>query len=617
MKSSKVLPWKSSWLGGLVLLLLFLPLFGQSSDLDQYSSKISPVLKRLVASQLADPKHDNPIPVIVQFQKGTSDKDKNKPPKAKNVGLVNGYAYWHNANEIRALLKNPIVKYITFDAATRPHQTSTSTVTSAVRNVSLATIGADQANSAGYTGQGVTVAVFDSGINPHPDLSGRVVAAVDCTSGTPTLVPSNHDGYGHGTHVAGVVAGSGTMSGGAYAGVAPQAQLVDVKVIGDDGSGRTSDLINAIDWAIQNKSTYNIRVANLSLGHVPVDTYLNDPSCQAVERMIQAGIVVVAASGNMGKTSTYPKIFGAIDSPGNDPSVITVYPINTRGTVSHSDDIATTYGSRGVTYIDKVFKPDISAPGNKIVSLLSPGCLISQLNPALVVDNNYMTMSGSSMATPFVAGTVALMIQANPSMTPAMVKMLLNLTATKLDQPNILEQGNGMLNTLTAVQMARVADMPGKGLGRVSPKWILDGEEVWVGGAVAFNGKIAYTKLVNQAVSRIWGNGTHWANALITDNSVIWSDNFLSPSSLIWGDGVIWADGIIWSDELGAFVWDGIIWTDTTLTTADSVIFSDSIIFSDSVIWSDDLIGIDPTAVDPTTVNAIIWTDSILRGDPN
>ncbi|HEV8132711.1 MAG TPA: S8 family peptidase [Acidobacteriota bacterium] len=620
MRPLKVLRRKENWIACAILFLFLLPIMGQSSQdpLNQFSGKLSPVLKKLLVDQ-GNKGKDNPIAVIVKFKKGTSDKDKQKPPKAKDVKLVNAYAHWHKGSEIKGLLNNPNIEYITFDPVVRGHQSiSTATAVTAARNISLATIGADQANNSGYDGRGMTVAVLDSGIYAqHPDLTGRVIAAVDFTSGQAVQVPYNTDRYGHGTHVAGIIGGNGSLSGGTYAGVAPKVNFVDVKVIGDNGSGRTSDLINAIAWVIQNKNTYNIRAANLSLGHIPVESYTTDPSCQAVEQLVAAGIVTVAASGNMGKNATYSKIWGAIDSPGTDPNVITVYPINTRGTVSHSDDIATSYGSRGFTYLDKLFKPDISAPGNKITSLLSPGSLISTEVPTNIVDSNYITLSGSSMSTPYVTGTIALMLQANPSLTPRMVKMLLCLTATKLDQPHILEQGNGLLNALTAVQMARVTDMPGKRLGQMSPKWSLDGEDVWAGGAVALSNKIAYSKLVNPAVARFWGSGIPWLNAIVQGNSVIWSDGFLSTTSIVWSDGVIWSDSIIWSDtpdpnappdpdappDLGS-----IIWSDTVTTDLDAIIWSDTILFADTVIWSDaDLEG---------DLNSIIWSDAILLGDP-
>ena len=143
----------------------------------------------------------------------------------------------------------------------------------------------------------------------------------------------------------------------------------------------------------------------------------------------------------MGKSADYPKIWGAISSPGNDPAVITVSPVNTQGTRTHSDDIATTYGSRGPTYVDGYFKPDLAAPGNAIGSLLALDSYLDLSYPELRIDSNYISLSGSSMATGYVSGTVALMLGANPNLTPRLVKTILLLSAIKLTQPHMLEQG--------------------------------------------------------------------------------------------------------------------------------------------------------------------------------
>ena len=150
--------------------------------------------------------------------------------------------------------------------------------------------------------------------------------------------------------------------------MAPGANLISLRVIGADGTGSTSDVIRAIHWAIRNKARYNIRVINLSLGHAVEESYKDDPLCEAVERAVNAGIVVVAAAGNRGKDDAGHSIYGGIESPGNDPYVITVGALNTHGTVARSDDELTTYSSKGPTAIDGLIKPDIAAPGNKIVS---------------------------------------------------------------------------------------------------------------------------------------------------------------------------------------------------------------------------------------------------------
>ena len=190
---------------------------------------------------------------------------------------------------------------------------------------------------------------------------------------------------------------------------------MDLKVIGADGSGLTSHLIAAIDWAIEHKDEYDIRIANLSLGHPAVESYLDDPLCQAVRAMTEAGIVTVVSAGNLGKTESHPKIWGGITSPGIEPSVITVSAVNTRGTFTHSDDVAASFASRGPT-IDGFFKPDLTAPGNRVGSLQAGGSVLAEGSLGFSTYTGYLSLSGSSMATAVVAGTAALMLEVNPEL---------------------------------------------------------------------------------------------------------------------------------------------------------------------------------------------------------
>ncbi|MFN7929563.1 MAG: S8 family serine peptidase [Blastocatellia bacterium] len=203
-------------------------------------------------------------------------------------------------------------------------------------------------------GHGVGIAILDSGIDaphysflkdPSNSSSGsRVVYSIDFT-GTGTT----EDIYGHGSHVAGMAAAGSRVAYGAYTGVASAANLINVRVLDANGVGSASNVIAGIDWCIANKATYNIKVMNLSLGAPAVDSYLNDPMCQAVRRAFDAGIVVVVAAGNAGKDSTGNKVYGGIHSPGIEPAAITVGAANTYGTDTRSDDTVTTYSSRGPT----------------------------------------------------------------------------------------------------------------------------------------------------------------------------------------------------------------------------------------------------------------------------
>ncbi len=175
--------------------------------------------------------------------------------------------------------------------------------------------------------------------------------------------------YGHGTHVGALIAGgAGTGADIAdYSGVAPAARLINLRVLDAQGAGRASDVIEAIDWAIENRSAYNIRIINLSLGTPVVQSYQDDPLCEAVERAVSAGIVVVAAAGNYGVTKDGALVFGSVTSPGNDPAALTVGAVDMQGTAKRSDDTVAKYSSKGPTLFDLVIKPDLVAPGSRLV----------------------------------------------------------------------------------------------------------------------------------------------------------------------------------------------------------------------------------------------------------
>lgn len=231
-------------------------------------------------------------------------------------------------------------------------------------DLSAAASSADLAYQAGYTGAGVGVAIVDSGIYPHPDLASRIVYRQSFVAST------KPDDYGHGTHVAGIVASSGASSTGpqftrTFRGIAPGANLIDLRVLDANGMSSDSVVIAAIDRAISLKSTYNIRVMNLSIGRPIYESYRLDPICAAVSAAWKKGIVVVVAAGNLGRDG-----YATITSPGNDPYAITVGAMKTEGTPQTSDDLIASYSSRGPTWIDYEVKPDIVAPGNLVRSCL-------------------------------------------------------------------------------------------------------------------------------------------------------------------------------------------------------------------------------------------------------
>ena len=317
--------------------------------------------------------------------------------------LSSGGALEVTRAQLEALSQDSAVGQIAADA-----------VVEATMAVSTTAIGADQLWSGldgmgGTTGIGVGIAIVDSGIGSHPDLQDRVVVSVDFVDPD----GDGDDGYGHGTHVAGIAAG-----GGAAAGVAPAAHLINLRVLNDEGWGHASTVIEAIDWAIANQDRYAIRVLNLSLGAGVATSYQDDPLGQAVERAVAAGIVVVCSAGNYGKTKEGTPIIGGITSPGNTPSALTVGALNTFDTPVRSDDAVTSYSSRGPTAFDYVLKPDLVAPGNKVVSLEAPLSYLSVTYPERQVPGGYLQLSGTSMSAAMVSGAAALLLGSNPDLSP-------------------------------------------------------------------------------------------------------------------------------------------------------------------------------------------------------
>ncbi len=290
-----------------------------------------------------------------------------------------------------------------------------------------------------WSGRGIGVAVIDSGLEMSSEFTGRVTGFYDFTRGG--IATSPYDDYGHGTHVAGTIGGSGALSSSReYRGLAPRVDFVILKVLDKDGAGWTSDVIRAVDFAVANRDRLGIDIINLSLGHPIYEPASSDPLVQAVERAVRAGVIVVAAAGNFGKNPTtgLPGYAG-VTSPGNAPSAITVGALRTEDTVSRSDDWIPDYSSRGPTWYDALVKPDVVAPGHNISAAAAKRGTLYKTYPQLKsADADYMRLSGTSMATAVTTGVVALMLEGNreandfprhPSITPNAVKALLQYSA--------------------------------------------------------------------------------------------------------------------------------------------------------------------------------------------
>jgi serine protease AprX len=316
-----------------------------------------------------------------------------------------------------------------------------------------------------YDGEDVAVAVLDTGVSPGADLRNTVALRVDFTPG--------HDGidrFGHGTHIAGIIAGDGSSSRGTWRGVAPDAELISIKVAGPDGATDVSVVLAALQWAVTNRERLGIRVLNLAFGTDATSSYLVDPLDYAVERAWRAGILVVAAAGNRGPDA------GTISKPGDDPFVLTVGAADVRGTADRRDDLVAPFSSRGPT-VDGVAKPDLVAPGVSIVSVRAPGSWADRDRPEARVDTAYFKGTGTSQAAAVVSGIAALLFEADPSLTPDEAKAALMGTSSGLGgEPG---SGSGLVDAARAVEAVvsnqygttqiNAAHAPATGSGAIEP----------------------------------------------------------------------------------------------------------------------------------------------------
>jgi serine protease AprX len=296
-------------------------------------------------------------------------------------------------------------------------------------------IGLDQVPNK-YQGDGVTVASIDTGVTPTPNLGPRLLARVDLTAERDGL-----DRFGHGTHMAGVIAGDGTTTFGAYEGSAPEARLVSVKVAGWDGATDVSTVIAGLQWVVSNRARFGIRVVNLSWGTDATQGYGVDPLDRAVERAWAAGLVVVVSAGNQGPAA------GTVTKPADDPYVITVGAADTNGTATALDDTVAPFSSAGPT-ADGRAKPDVLAPGVSIVSDRAPASTVDTFRPTARLGATMFKGSGTSQASAVVAGLAARMLDVDPTLTNDQIKGVLAATANRrLAGP---AAGAGVIDALAA-----------------------------------------------------------------------------------------------------------------------------------------------------------------------
>ena len=492
------------------------------------------------------------------------------------------------------------------------------------------TTGAQQIRSllSGTTldGRGIGIAILDSGIDSNHKLiraSADHPGVVKYSSFVSNAATT--DKYGHGTHVASILSGSIELGKGLYEGIAPGANLINLRVLDEHGIGTISSLIAAIDWCITNKTLYNIRIINLSVGAVATDSYRTDPLCLAARRAVNAGIIVVSAAGNDGKSDLVKKVYGGIHSPATDPSVITVGATNSLFTDQRSDDKIATYSSRGPTrgytidatgmrMYDNLIKPDLVAPGNKIIGASSsnPDTKNSINNlvasfPVLAIDtttkpaDRIMYLNGTSVATPIVSGAVALMLQANPNLTPNLVKAILMYTAQPIRGYNTLEQGAGSINIDGAIRIARLVKSNASALSNSTA--MLSGS------------------LPSPQLSTIAGETCWWGQGVITNHCFLTGSNLMIYWQGIYSRGITLGDATrvsngsfsqvpgltSWgiSNSLGVTFADGYTMADGYLL-ASGVTFADGTTFSSGVTFADGQIVYDSTSTTKSVKSKVV-----------
>jgi serine protease AprX len=548
-------------------------------------------------NQVADAVGDTDV--IVEFN---DDQDADGAQRIKNAGgrsgrrlkILNAYSGRIPNALLRRLADDSHVKKVHVDRGVTGEMARTN-----------ATVGALTARlQYGYSGAGIGVAVIDSGVTSnHDDLGAsatsktgqRVTKFVDFVNNRTT----KYDDWGHGTHVAGIIAGSGYDSYGERAGIAPKANIIALKALDGEGKGRISQIIAALDWVVTNRVQYNIRVVNMSLGAGVFESYHTDPLTVAAKRAVDAGVVVVAAAGNYGKAKDGTTQYGAIGAPGNAPWVLTVGASSTEGTVDRRDDKVAGYSSRGPTMIDFGAKPDLVAPGTGTVSLATQDSLFYLTKASLLVPGKrlgllfqpYLTLSGTSMAAPVVAGTVALMLEANPNLTPNMVKAILQFTSEEKKNVSYLAQGAGFLNSLGAVRLSRYFATAQKGSQYPDMKaWsrhIFWGNRRVKGGVLTPGGTA-------------WGLNIVWGDAFTPQGqNIVWGENCDSAScnNIVWGSNIVWGnsdgDNIVWGNTDG----DNIVWGNGS---DDNIVWGN--LGDDNIVWGNDCGGAD--------CDNIVWGNS-------
>lgn len=442
----------------LALCLLLITALPAATQIAPRTLRIDPALQALL------PQMDAPISVIVQKTGSGMEAEALVESLGGRVlktwTIIPAFLAEMSAEAVQQLAGNNLVRWISYNSPLQaqereqrePEWTSFGTMFNY-------TIGATNAWNAGFQGQGVTVAVVDSGINGSLNdfntkwyswwPTSRIVAHESFGELFNALTYSTQpeeteDQFGHGTHVAGIIGGNGASSWGLYMGVAPKVNLVNLRVANRQGMAYEADMVDALQWIYDHRDEHNIRVVNVSINSATPQSYHTSPLDAALEILWFDGIVVVASAGNNGAGSDN----GILYPPANDPFVITVGAADDKGNWYPWDDIICPFSAYGTTE-SGFAKPELVAPGAHIISLLSsPSNTMATEHPEAIVDGSFLQLSGTSMAAAVTSGAVALLLQAHPDLNPDQVKYRLMATARAMGQPG---SGAGLLNVWSAI----------------------------------------------------------------------------------------------------------------------------------------------------------------------
>jgi serine protease AprX len=572
-----------------------------------------------------------------------------KYARPSTLDLVNGYVLDVPNSLLKTIASNRSTLYASFNGTVRASNFRTGVQSGAFFARRMM----------GINGAGVGVAILDSGVAPNAETPVTFFKDFAAAPSSSAFCATACDPNGHGTHVAGTIAGNGANSFGEKAGMAPGASLIALRVLGADGTGTVDGVITALAWVRDHAREQNIRVVNLSFGTTPsslavhdpdsLATLIKDPLAAATKALVDAGIFVVAAAGNVGQVdcaNLLPKtptpdpvtkkcdVWGGITAPGTFPWVFTAGANSSQGSLIREDDVRASFSSRGPAFPLFNAKPDILAGGVGIESTAAPQSALYQdaalHHPEFLIAGAfptaklpYMTLTGTSQAAAVVSGVAAQMLQANPKLTPNLMKAILQYTSEDYAGYSPLEQGAGFLNALGAVRLSKFYATAKKGQ-RVPVEPIWSKHIIW--GNHEMSGGLMLPKANAWSLGVLWGApktqgadgdnivwGTSCGSSECGDR-IVWGtsdgDNIVwgtaDGDNIVWGtsgdgDNIVWGtagdgDNIVWGTDCGGSDCDNIVWG--TAGDGDNIVWGtasdgDNIVWGtagdgDNIVWGTD-----------------------------